>query len=359
MSTVYEPDEYESNYLEVTTSYNFGSLSVPGVNQADNDYGFEYVFGGSPIAPELGAGIYKISLDNEVPIGPWGTETGYPYFYFDYRDQDFNLGYPYATPDIRLHYDYTNSKQFKLQPNTDPGSAKIVEMGELITNWDVLGNNPPEQGDYEAISAFNLGILWSYTGHPYLYWNQTTPQGTQYEVYRKVCASVIDCKTAVFQKIYGPTARLQYTDRDIRTSGSYNVSYFVKTTSAKISNTVSLDDVDFAPLSKQQKFHVANIYVEQEFEITNHPNPFNPVTQINYRIPVRSRVTLTIYNLHGSRVVRLVDKVLHAASHQSLWDGTDTQGRPVPSGAYLYRLEARSLEDNQVYTETKKMVLVR
>ena len=85
----------------------------------------------------------------------------------------------------------------------------------------------------------------------------------------------------------------------------------------------------------------------------NHPNPFNPVTQISYQLPQDCRVRVTIYNVRGQRVRTLYDGRQSAGRHTLNWDGRDTGGRPLSSGIYLYRLEAGQ------FHQTKKMTLMK
>jgi hypothetical protein len=74
----------------------------------------------------------------------------------------------------------------------------------------------------------------------------------------------------------------------------------------------------------------------------NYPNPFNPSTEIRLAIPGEKEVhvSLTIYNLHGKLVRKLVDAVRVPGIHRIHWDGKDARGLPVPSGVYFYRVKA-------------------
>jgi hypothetical protein len=72
----------------------------------------------------------------------------------------------------------------------------------------------------------------------------------------------------------------------------------------------------------------------------NQPNPFRDVTAIIYEIPVRSHVTLTIYNTLGAPVITLVDEDQDPGFHQTQWDGTDGHGNRMPGGVYFYQLTA-------------------
>lgn len=85
----------------------------------------------------------------------------------------------------------------------------------------------------------------------------------------------------------------------------------------------------------------------------NYPNPFNPSTRIEYTLPIERDVRLALYNVLGQEV-RVLDAGLRQAGKYSLeWDGRDTNGRLMPTGVYVYRLEAGSVELK------KKMLILR
>ena len=84
----------------------------------------------------------------------------------------------------------------------------------------------------------------------------------------------------------------------------------------------------------------------------NYPNPFNPSTQINYAIPDAGHVTLTIYNLLGSEVYKLVDEYQEAGIH-SVNFSLDDLGRQIGSGIYLYTLKSNG------YVFTRKMIVLK
>jgi len=68
----------------------------------------------------------------------------------------------------------------------------------------------------------------------------------------------------------------------------------------------------------------------------NYPNPFNPATTIRYGIPVTSKVTLNIYDALGRSVSVPVDGMMQPAG----WHSVSFDARNLPSGIYLYRLQA-------------------
>ncbi|MCK4511561.1 T9SS type A sorting domain-containing protein, partial [bacterium] len=72
----------------------------------------------------------------------------------------------------------------------------------------------------------------------------------------------------------------------------------------------------------------------------NFPNPFNPSTAIQYRVPSPgSRVRLSVFDLSGRTVRTLVDAYRSGGEHLAVWRGLDDHGREVASGVYFYRLE--------------------
>lgn len=85
----------------------------------------------------------------------------------------------------------------------------------------------------------------------------------------------------------------------------------------------------------------------------NYPNPFNPETTIKYQLPQPGKVTLTIYNLLGQEIKILVDDYQTAGYHTLQWDGTDAEGRALPSGVYVYRLQTKEFSD------TKKLIMLK
>ena len=83
----------------------------------------------------------------------------------------------------------------------------------------------------------------------------------------------------------------------------------------------------------------------------NHPNPFNPDTNISFSMPETAPVSLKIFNLKGQVVKTLVSGIMAQGQHRVSWNGLDDSGQYVASGMYFYRLEY----DGK--TLTRKMVL--
>ncbi len=85
------------------------------------------------------------------------------------------------------------------------------------------------------------------------------------------------------------------------------------------------------------------------YELTqNYPNPFNPATTIRYQIAKEGRVNMTVYDILGKEIMRLVDEVKAPGSYSAVFNGSG-----LATGMYFYRI---SVND---FTTTKKMMLIK
>jgi hypothetical protein len=85
----------------------------------------------------------------------------------------------------------------------------------------------------------------------------------------------------------------------------------------------------------------------------SRPNPFNPITTIDYSVPARTHVRLAVYDLSGRAIALLVDRVESPGRHEAQWSGDDNRRAPVASGVYWCQLTT-------VFgTATRRLVLAR
>ncbi len=82
--------------------------------------------------------------------------------------------------------------------------------------------------------------------------------------------------------------------------------------------------------------------------LQNYPNPFNPTTRITYSLPSSGLVSLTVYNVQGVEVAKLVDGPQSQGIYSLEFEAPD-----LSSGVYFYRLKAGS------EIITKKMLLIK
>jgi hypothetical protein len=85
----------------------------------------------------------------------------------------------------------------------------------------------------------------------------------------------------------------------------------------------------------------------------NYPNPFNLQTTILFDLPKESMVHLTIFNIQGRVVKKVVDQIMNKGIQTVMWDGRNIEDTQVSAGVYLYQIEAGD------FVQTKKMVLLK
>ncbi len=89
--------------------------------------------------------------------------------------------------------------------------------------------------------------------------------------------------------------------------------------------------------------------VPTDFQMSqNYPNPFNPVTSIKFAIPESSQITLKVYDATGMQVAVLAEGYYSAGNYLVKFDAS-----PLPSGVYIYKLEAGNK------SITKKLMLIK
>jgi len=167
---------------------------------------------------------------------------------------------------------------------------------------------------------------------------------------------------------------MEYTQRQILSSGISDetfltVAYFdsaastwqlVSTTRDTAANTVTFSTNHFsvwalAAVGPAGIDGYQEVAPPRSFSLRqNFPNPFNPNTTIAYEVPEQTHITLTIYNLLGQEVVRLVDQVQAAGRYEVAWHGVNSRAAGVASGIYMYRITSGS-----GYTETRRMTLLK
>lgn len=89
--------------------------------------------------------------------------------------------------------------------------------------------------------------------------------------------------------------------------------------------------------------------IPDKFELyQNYPNPFNPDTFIKFDLPKITKVKITVYDIIGKEVARIVDTELNAGAYQYVFNGSN-----LSSGIYFYRIETTE------FISIKKMMLIK
>ena len=85
----------------------------------------------------------------------------------------------------------------------------------------------------------------------------------------------------------------------------------------------------------------------------NFPNPFNSETVIKYNLPDKGNVSLTIFDVLGSKIITLINQEQPQGEYYILWNGKTNLGNNVSSGVYIYNIRFNDM------TISKKMLFIR
>ena len=85
----------------------------------------------------------------------------------------------------------------------------------------------------------------------------------------------------------------------------------------------------------------------------NYPNPFNPITTIQYELPNYSNVRVTLFDITGSTIKEINFGEMAPGRYAYVWDGTNKIGNLVSTGVYFFQINAGS------NTAIKKMLLLK
>ena len=115
----------------------------------------------------------------------------------------------------------------------------------------------------------------------------------------------------------------------------------------------ALDDIFWSGGGEALKISDSNNISDRFLLNDNYPNPFNPLTIINYNIPDDGSVNITIYDMMGRIVKTLVNGSQTAGFKSVQWNATNDRNEPVSAGLYLYTIQAGK------FRQAKKMVLLK
>jgi hypothetical protein len=267
------------------------------------------------------------------PIAP-GTYTIDQFdFFSDYIRWDAN--HPYsnapAIPPGKNGYDWTINIDYVVgssyyQNQIDNGLPAKIDF----LHWNII------YSDTMVIDTVNMDTVYLYSwgeavpnsgGEPWEEWNYSDWEGP---------ANIGHAVTGVGYFIY--QGNFYAIVHDNWPSTPQNVAVPWNNWMA----TISVDPT--IPVSIADENQIIKVYRLYQ----NFPNPFNPITKINYQLPQASNVELVIYNILGQKLITLVSKKQDAGLYSYEWNANN-----FASGIYICRLTAGK------YVKFKKMILLK
>jgi uncharacterized protein (UPF0248 family) len=108
-----------------------------------------------------------------------------------------------------------------------------------------------------------------------------------------------------------------------------------------------LDNISVKEIVSSVEDDVESV-VNDYFLESNYPNPFNPTTNIGFRIADFGFVSLKVFDVLGNEITTLIEEDLAGGKYEVDFDASN-----LPSGIYFYRLTANN------FSMTRKMILLR
>jgi hypothetical protein len=248
-------------------------------------------------------------------------------------------------------WDTTSSGQTSSAGGTGKSTAEMKTAStftgagwDFTTVWEMIGTNYPR---LKAIPDPALPVeLTSFTAtssnsSTILVWKTATEVNNYgFEVLRRVVSNS--------QALASSWGKIGF----VQGNGTSNAPHEYSFTDQKLSSgsfAYRLKQVDNNGTFKYSQETEVSIAVPKVFALSqNFPNPFNPSTMISFDLPVKSFVSLKVFDLIGREVASIVSEEMSAGNYTRQWNAAN-----MSSGIYFYRLQAGS------FSETKKLVLLR
>jgi len=292
-----------------------------------------------------------------------------------YGFRDDGLGFPNA---YTQHWEMDQDPLFANSSNGDfslTANSPIIDEGDRDLDddssyWpnDVDDSDPDgtrlDMGAYyyDAIpgSPTNFTITGNVGQHPQLSW--TLPSDLDLhavEIFRRLTNQGLNY--ILLASISGTST--DYTDNEIYISsgGKFtpNACYKVRAVD-HIDQPSNYTGVQCKPFNAGREISSIHSVVPDEYALfETYPNPFNPRTTIMFNIPEQTIIRINIYNAHGQLVNKLVNGQVSPGYKSIEWDGKNSSGQPVSSGVYIYTISAKSLESEKLFSDRKKMILLK
>jgi hypothetical protein len=161
---------------------------------------------------------------------------------------------------------------------------------------------------------------------------------------------IISMQSKNFASGNGALAKISFTTEKPNEMSSASLANVMITNSNADSLGVAINNLDWS----NKSVFIANNNESKSFALgQNFPNPFNPTTKITYRLNKSAQVRLSVYDIAGREVNRLVDRYQSVGDYNISWNSNDDNGQKMASGMYFARLNV----DNE--SVSRKMVITK
>jgi|GEM_PF-3255322 len=344
----------------ITSGNNEAGYSMQEQNSEIFQYEIVYAYASVTPEPEHSADktIDGLVLEDGDSDSRWAGDTMPEWILFDLGTEkqvsqarfsfyNWNNGriYNYS---VDVSTDSINWNRVLSQVNSEPAEWTINELGSDNARFiKVYYHSSNQSGNWAGLWECEI---WG-TGQPLsveltefsgivnesqvqLKWKTSSETNNYgFEIQRR---SNSDYTTLGFVQGRGTTTEPNYynfTDPNLEAG-----TYYYRLKTIEYGGTTEYSDEIMVEVAQPDK-----ILLEQ-----NYPNPFNPTTTIQFSLPKREEVRLTVYNLVGEVVEILIDQELESGFHTINFNADN-----LASGIYIYSLQVSQFKDS------KKMIVMK
>ena len=304
-STAILPEEYK-----IRTKIGYINYDLTNYEQADyddpnfNDHESYYE-----------NGVYFLTLTDNVCVGTECAEDWWHYHRKMVIDVDNHINYGGGSETFHPVY------MVYMSPETNAD-------GNLLRTWT---------GSYWDASAWNWNVAYTYAYDTWYYAELEKLDGyitlRLYDESQNILEETTPVSTSLVNAMDNPVEYL----------------YLGEPHTDDYEGDVRIDEITLLLPESSGINDDINNNVPDEFRLSqNYPNPFNPGTTIEYYLPSKLNVEISIYNLLGQKIETILNKEQAAGKHTIDWDG-----KHAAAGVYFYLIKTND------QTECKKMVLLK
>ncbi|NUM61692.1 MAG: hypothetical protein HUU44_06020 [Ignavibacteriaceae bacterium] len=338
-----------SNYLQINNNYAKGN----------------FLFYGLSIGPNHTV-KNNVVTDSEGGVEVWGTQN-LVYKFNDVWNNDEN--YAGYNPDT------TNLSVDPMVVNDDTAQGELDFRLQMFSH--LIDTGDPNILDKDG-SRSDIGLYGGPYGESYFYID--LPPRTPVNLTANIDSNIVTLKWnknteadfSYYNLFYDTTKNFQIDSTKLVSSQPDTFYYFVipPETDSLYFKLTAIDnqgnesnpseEIGVVVTSVEDEWKPVNNYILYQ----NYPNPFNPSTKIGYKLKDRGYVKLYLYDIKGEQISVLVNEVQEAGYYEVEFNAQvgskqEAVGKSLASGVYIYQIFVKDENNIPVFSDIKKMLLVK